>query len=345
MDILVPYSEVSDIIDYEKESEKYGSVSLLEIAMVNGEVYEVFPVALPEYITGKIYANCLLAVNEDLIQSLGVLDPREKVEKGNWIWSDFENSLSEYSYGSEEEKVYGIDFNQEYFLINAALSNGVRYISHETDDIVGGITSNATVEAIDWVRKLLNEKKDEIHATRGDYWQDSRRGFFYEGRSVLNLLDTSAVMTHVAYSENIEKFGVVPFPCGPSGTYGDWSCELVTAEGMVILKESGADSEDCAHLISALYEPLPGFETPDAYGEELLRNFFYDARDVDLMLNLYKGGQYFYWINKGRDFWTRASSNLDKSSGKEIVDKFSSILDKVVTDYILPNSDYILSHR
>lgn len=342
-ELLVPYSEVSEIIDYEHESGKYGNTALFQACMVGGEVYEVFPVALPGYVT-TLQAHSLFAVNEDIIHQNDLTDPREDVEKGDWNWQTFETRLNEYTIGTGEDKISGAWEYQQIFLENAVLNNGVRYLKEIDGVPQNGVLCKEAIDAIDWVKNLIKNSGSCLINNTGNYWAGRVDSPFFRNKVALALFDTEGISLYVTTSDAFSEFGIVPFPWGPAGEYGKPISNFDAVPGMSMLLNSDLEPEDRAVIISELFEPFDEYPTMESIADHLLQTAYYDKRDVDWMLSLYKDGQYFYWTVGNDAFWSNANDSLSRMSGTEIVETYGPKLDVTIEKYILPNYGYLSTH-
>jgi len=329
--ILYPLDGLIDYIDY-YDTSKYGTSGLLELGMVDGVPYVVTPMSWAGM--QMTYTYNIFAVNEMLVKKYNLNDPRDYVENGEWTFDTFYNVLPDYNIidGEFEAKAMNATWT---FTMDIAFMNGFDFAKQNSDGTYSAnMEDPKLVEALDWCSKLLVDRRDCIT-------------FNGHSEMVSNFINNETVLANTSFSHMVneitydaEDYGVVPFPCGPSGTYGEWrgACSGFDAFGIFI---NAKEPEMSAMILSELLEPLDGFTTEDemrAYASTV----FYDSRDVDFFIDNIKYIRNNYWTYGVFDKFANAK-DLCKvgKSGTEIIGKIGEATNALIEEYILPNYDLI----
>jgi len=329
--ILYPLDGLLDYIDY-YDSSKYGSAGLLELGMVDGVPYVVTPMSWAGM--QMTYTYNIFAVNEMLVKKYNLNDPRDYVENGEWTFDTFYNVLPDYNIDDGDFQATAMNATWT-FTMDIAFMNGFDFAKQNSDGTYSAnMEDTKLVEALDWCSKLLVDRRDCIT---------------FDGHSemVSNFINNKTVLANTSFTHLIhnisydaEDYGVVPFPCGPSGTYGQWSgaCSDFETFGIFI---NAKEPEMSAMILSELLEPLDGFTTEDemrAYASTV----FYDSRDVDFFLENTKYLRNNYWTYGVYDIFSNAKELCKVGkSGAEIIGKIGESTNAIIEEYILPNYDLI----
>lgn len=329
--VLHPLDVLRDYLDY-MDSSKFGSLGMLEMGMLNGVPYTVSPIAWP----GKqaSYAYNIFAVNENLISRYGKTDPRDFVENGNWTWATFSDILPEYQINDGSFSATAMNATW-MFTLEAAFMNGADYIA--VDDAgrpYSALDSVNITEALDWVSSLFTEKADCI-SFLGHYEMVDA---FINGTVVLAQTSFTHMINEMIY--DVDNYGVVPFPCGPRGTYGQWRSAFSDFDSMGIYVNAN-EPEAAAMIIDRMFEPFEGYETLSDI-EGYAYNIFYDRRDVELFTTYLQYARWNYWTVGVTDFFSNAKSLAIKgASSAEIISRYKESTDVKIEQYVFPNYEFI----
>ena len=332
--VLYPLDVLQDYLDY-MDADKFGSLGLLEMGMFNGVPYTVSPVAWP----GKqsSYAYNIFAVNEDLISRYGKTDPRDYVENGEWTWETFEKVIPDYQIddGTVQATAVNATWN---FVREAAFMNGADLIDvNSAGNPVSALDSPNIAEAIDWCSRLYTENRNYI-TFLGHYEMVDA---FVNGKIVLANTSFTHMINEMIY--DIDNYGVVPFPCGPRGTYGQWRSAFADFDSMGIYVNAN-EPENAAMIINRLFEPFEGYETTEDLAN-YASNIFYDRREVDIFISYLKYTRWNYWT-VGLDFFSNANSMAKSGkSSAEIVEKNKDAADVILEKYVFPNFEFIRQYE
>lgn len=336
---LYPYTELKDIVNYD-DSEKYGSAAVLEAAMVNSEPYILRPMSWPEKQPSVTF---VMVVNEGLIKSNSLTDPRELVEKKQWTWDKFEELLPVYTLDEGENTIYALNAYAYHWVKMAMFSNGVQLVDEIDGTVKTDIYSDKAIEALNWVKKLLTDYKDNL-LVKGYSWDDKWNNTtepLINGEALMTLTEFQRVFRDIAYK--VDDFGIVPFPCGPQGTYGKWAAILEGTEGFSILANAN-EPESAAQVVNAILEPFKGYEDREKLLDYYSESVLYDRRDAELFLDINKFAHYSYAQEGGDSFFNSAAGQILNKSSSEIVQQFGSQLEKVADEYIIPNYPFMKEH-
>lgn len=258
-------------------SGKWGTEAQVEYLNINGEYYGFYPGyhGLPFPAFGG-----LLYCNNTLLAQYGIR-PMEMIENGTWTWSEFEKILETVGGVPSKDGTCGMfidSYNPAYFLTSLILSNGGSLVTRDSDGrLVSNLGSKEAMEAYDFASGLTTKGLLTEYSTDEKYpmFYDNRLAFIFE-YSYCGTVDKDGFMYHDV------DFSILPCPCGPSGTYGDWSGYYGLADRYLCVPIT-ADMDIVDAILADLYEPL---------GEEP-----YEWRD-------YYTSQNFLYTDSANMFWT-----------------------------------------
>ena len=332
--VLYPLEGLRDRLDY-MNADKFGSLGLLEMGMVNGVPYTVSPVAWP----GKqsSYSYNIFAVNEDLVSKYGKTDPRDYVENGEWTWETFSNVIPDYQI--EEGSFTATAVNGGVFVREAAFMNGANFFEIDgSGRPVSALDSQNIAEAIDWCARLYTEDKDYISFLGFYEMVDA----FINGKVVLANTSFTHMINEMIY--DVDNYGVVPFPCGPRGTYGQWRTAFSDFDSMGIFVNA-KDPESAAMIIDRLFEPFEGYETEESLAQ-YASNIFYDSREVEIFITYLKYTRWNYWTVGLDEYFSNLDSmaRLGRSSA-EAIETYKGAADVILEKYVFPNYEFISQYQ
>ncbi|MDF2686528.1 MAG: extracellular solute-binding protein family 1 [Clostridia bacterium] len=336
---LYPLTDVKEFLNYEN-SEKFGSAKLLEMSMLNSIPYTVYAVSLPEKVEAAIVFS-IFVINENLIKNYNLTDPREFVEQGSWSFDKLTEILPTYHIKEGELEYKALGTTKDYFVKNAVLSNGVKYIQMVDDVISTDIYTDKAINAINYAKNVFDLYSDDL-MIEPNYWTKQVLNAFKRGELVMGMICTPEIQSDIATA--VDNFGIVPFPCGPDVEYGEWGADVMCAQGMSIFMNAESP-EYAATLIDECLSPIEGEETLEDRVSAAMRKTYFDERDAKIMMTLLNKARYNYWTVGGNDFWTNAGNAISKSTGAEIVQKYGASIEKVVEKYISTNYDYMSAHE
>jgi len=253
----------------------------------------------------------LTVVNEDLIASLGVTDPRDLYENGQWTWETFRDCLKQYFVQEGNEvKHYALSSGDFDFGSNYILSNGFRVAEKGADGNYksGLLNPNAL--------KAMEEAHDVYHGTLS--YTIDRTDDILEG-PISALLNSTAVMSVMHYAEYVPNrvakempnFGVLPWPSGPDVEPGFIATQHIVLERAIVIPRFSPNVEATAIVLNALYEPFEEYPNSDSIKDFLYNTFFFDRRDAEIYYDMFLNTQCSYftspacdtlggWLNNGQ---------------------------------------------
>lgn len=332
--LLTPMSEFPDTIDY-LHSVKYGYPAQLEAAMVSNEAYAICPTFWPMEEL-EVYSQ-VIVFNNGILQKLALPDLREIKENGKWYWDLFLETITEATHDEGGRTVKGFCCLQDYVTSLAMLSNGVRFVTLEGDSLGTDIYSSKCVQAIDFVQTLYRDYSDCIMTySTGSVWKIDD---FLNEDCVLQLVQGQYVSGGSLQYESRIDFGILPFPCGPEGSYGKWAHVIGAIFGFSI--PVTADLPDYAAVaLDSLFEPIEDYAELSKE-EYYALNVFRDPRDAKTYAEVASGGRYSYWPEGGTAFISRISSNLSSKSAAALLETYGPSYETVIEEYMMPNYEFI----
>ena len=335
--MLYPLTELKDYIDYE-DSEKFGVPGVLEAAMVNGVPYAVQPCY---WIGSQSNACFFVPYNIEMIKSQSLTDLHEYYENGTWTWDNFENTINSFD-NSSRENLYAFSAPVRGTAQLALYSNGVKYVEKINGEYRCDILEPYSVTAVEWVQKLYLDYSDKVNAEE-DYWDVST---FVHENTLMTIASGSAVSSgQIQYSADFE-FGIMPFPCGPDGNYGEWAQWIETINGFAIPAYSDTP-ESAASIISDLFEPLDGFGNTEGLKEYFNQYVFFSETDTEIYYAVSEFIRYRYWRGtyKADQLAFEIGNNYASKTAIEMLQSYERPMMLVIEDEIKPNyENYIYEH-
>ena len=315
------------------ETWKYGNANVLEGAMVKSVPYAVQPVQWPDWEPSGISS---MIYNMDMISELSLTDPHEFWENENWYWDTFEDTYLNVTTGLSEDE-WMLSASEYIFWYGLMYSNDVQFVSANADGeyVVNSMPQSiieAVQEGVDWY-----QNHRDIVNLYSEYWSHKD---YDNGLSVFTV---TGATTAVSASIDVTS-GLMPFPCGPSATYGTWRQAFDRIDGFGIPITS-PEPDIAAHVISELFEPLDEYlgVSLEEYYKEMMFN---TETDAEIYMELIKDVRYDYTFHGGSDLMRSVNNNFSSAikSGKaanEAAETFSNQILAIMTAYALPNYEYM----
>ena len=324
--MVIGMTELEKYIDFRNE-EKWGYRNMLE-----GVYYEdgLVPLLWPEV---SVSYSSPLVVNENLISSLGVEDPRDLLENGQWTWDKFDECLGLY-YVEEggEVKQYGLTAGLATFADMFILSNGSHFAEKDASGkyIPGFFTPNG-VKAMEAANSIYNGPNKRAIDTVGDVTQA-----LISGRTVLGSLGSDGIIGITGrISKEMDNFGILSWPCGPDVEPGYAAAMHSNIERCIAFSRMSAHPDVAATIINAVYEPFEGYETLDSIIELMTRNYFFDKRDSEVFYEMYFNSVYNYFHYNGMYGYMHEWFTSNKTPAEYIEGARSQIQERI-DQYVLP---------
>lgn len=334
---LVPasdYLEFVDLLNYEK----YGTPSIQECNSYKGDIYMLSP---QSWLYMQPSALDLMIFNMNLVSKYGKGDPGEHIENGTWTWDALEDVISDYYVNEGENVVYSIATRPFDLVKLLCIGNGVSFTYRDEDgNLCSDFGQPNMMEALDFYARVCREngEKFALNLLVDSDWDEVRDEFISE-TSMCCI--TAAWMLYEEIAYKVENYSVMPFPTGPSGEYGKWPSIVEGMAGFSVY--SGNDDPEIAfRLLDAICEPLDGYETEADRLAYLQTEVFYDDFDASVALNTHKNGTYSYWKGEIGSFqpdtlWREMARCFKDFTASEVLSKYKSQFDSVITEYMTPN--------
>ncbi|MBQ6809588.1 MAG: hypothetical protein IJP09_02625 [Clostridia bacterium] len=335
--IFLPITEFYDYIDY-RDSEKYGTLEYLEGIMYDGVLYGVSPQQWPGIDAVELFTN---VYNRDLFKENNLTDLHEYYEQGIWTWDTFENEyLAKVQIDANSEiPYYAFQTDQPDYFQSVFYANDCSFVERLDDGtVVPSIGNAAFVEAITWGQHIIREYGDITLFDSDTYANEE----YVRGEIFCGWLPSNQVITgNIAYEANFDS-GVMPLPCGPNATYGEWSQIIQGCFGCFI-PVTTSDMEGSAMIISELCEPLPGYEDPAIFYDMTFEN----QTDLEIFMKLSENCRYDYarvGDNKlGRSIAESFGKTLTKPDRSVTADieTYRRMMTTLAEDWIIPNYNMV----
>ena len=317
------------------DEEKWGSRFLLSPMMWNGALYGVVPVKHP--LKAENSPTGIIAINESMIKTLGLDDPRDHFENKTWTYSTFTDCLLNYAHTNNSGNfVYSFITSGDGWLYRtAAFSNGGELVTINEDGTYDmGLFSDNVLVALEQVYEWMTGPTGANILYVGSTVTEDNLN---EGNGVMSLIDSYQVLTgttSIAY--NLDDFGIVPFPSGPDVDPGSFKTSFESADFVIAIPISVDDPEQSALVLDAVYEPFEGYETKESILEYLTRNYFHDERDAAFFTSITEKDHTFYF-----DFLHGIQGQVMgmHSNSKTPVEYLDGIHDQhanLIEEYVLP---------
>lgn len=198
-DMLLPYDEflpdnadiLTDNVVFAKGTKFFGENYTIETAEKSSRGY-------------------YLGVNLDIINELGLENPIELYEKGEWTWDKFmelAKAATKDTNNDGENDTYGLSGVPYLVGLTTVASNGGQLINSErTVDFQGA----STLEALDFVKKMYVDEKIAYLADNDVYNWDGNNSAYTQGKSAMFLVESWQLNNGLEF-----EYSVVPFPQGP----------------------------------------------------------------------------------------------------------------------------------
>lgn len=317
------------------DEEKWGSRYLLSPMMWEGSLYGVLPAQHPLRVQNS--PSGIIAINEQMVKTLGYEDPRDHFEGGTWTYDTFTDCLLNFAHTNMSgEKVYSfITSNDGWFYRSSTLSNGGDIVTIKDDGTYDmGFYSPNVLVAFNQVYEWMTGPTGSNIMYCGSLDTEDNLN---NGNGVMALIDAYQILsgtTSVAY--NLEDFGIVPFPAGPDVDAKTFRTSFESADFIIAIPISVDDPEQSALILDAVYEPFEGYETRDSIIDYLSRNYFHDERDSEFFVSITDTEHIFYFdfIHgiQGQAMGMHSNSKTPAEYLDSIRDKHQSLIEQ----YVLP---------
>ncbi|HEY8499854.1 MAG TPA: extracellular solute-binding protein, partial [Clostridia bacterium] len=193
-------------------SDLFGEQIVLKPLEALGATYFFQEQGLPQ-------SGIFLGYNATMIEDLGLEDPQELYNKGQWTWEKFAEYAKAGTRDTDNDgriDIYGYGGVFTDFINGLVMNNGGSIAGSATE----GISSKPVVEVLEFINRLYNV---DISARpwNGDDWNDNLLAWsdgkvmFWTGQAWLNKQEIDAAANEGGTLPF--DFHIVPYPVGPSG--------------------------------------------------------------------------------------------------------------------------------
>ncbi len=331
--LLQALDSLKDYIDYEN-SEKFGSAGILEAAMINGVPYAVQPVQWVGYTNSFAY---FITYNRELFSQFAMPELHEYYENQTWTFETFENLFAMYEKVEDAELDFA-SIQRGFFTMASMLANGAQFCVYDGTEFSSDFTSDKTYNAIDWSLKLYNRYANITKFQDDAYeWE-----YFCDEKAMLMPVNTKTITQIVPYEADFE-FGVMPFPCGPDGVYGQWSNFAEGLRGFGISYFSDLP-EAAAIIINELCDPFDKISTDNGLADYYREQVFFTDLDTQIFLEVGKDIRPLYTAHGTAiyDFMTQVKG---AQSVAQLIQSHQGAIEALIMEHIRPNyENYIFEH-
>jgi hypothetical protein len=233
--------------------------------------------------------------------------------------------------------VSGLAASKVHILRSCLLGNKCNFINENPDgSFYCGYDSEAAIEAIAYTQKLEKDYKDYLYNSGNDL-SAGNWGFtapFNNGEATLLLTSFWNITGTIQYE--LKDFGLLPWPVGPYGEYGEWPAYYEDAV-VITIPVFAYDYEESAYITDAIFEGLDSYPTMDAIKGYYADQLFHDPRDADLFLSLGKNAQYSYWIDGGDSMVHTIAAGITSKSPAQLIQSTINSIQKCIDEQIMPN--------
>ncbi len=332
--VLHPLTQLREYINYEN-SEKFGSPGVLEAAMVDGVPYAVQPVQWPGFTNTFAF---YITYNRDLFKEYSMPDLHEYYENETWNFATYENLFSMYETMADED--LDLSYIQRgFFAMSAMIANGVKFCDYDGETFSSDFNSDKSYNAIDWSLKLYDRYKDIILFHDYAYGHDE-----FCDKKVMMMPTSSKTLTHyVPYKSDFE-FGVMPFPSGPDGVYGQWATFIESIRGFGISNFSDL-TEASAIILNDLCDPFPEVTTENGLQDYYREQIFFTDLDTQIFLEVGKDIRHVFYTVHGRAIYNFQSAITGATSVAQLIQTHEKPIEELIIKSVRPNYEkYIYEH-
>ena len=329
---LTPIEAVSDYINI-YDSDKWGESNAWEFMMCKGVMYGVVPFA---WVGNAPYVFYPIIYNADIVRSFGLGDLREYYETGEWSREKMLDIAVQCTDNTLASPIKGMAACLKHFIRSALLSNGTQFavFSDDLQSYSCGWVSDAGIEALDWVKSVIDNYDDyflNLTSTADDWGYTNN---FNDNEAAMLLTASNRVLDEISYK--VENFGLMPFPVGPYGTYGQWVGFYEGARNLCI-PAYAAYPEASAIVINEIFEPLAEYPDKAAIDDYYVKLVYSDPRDVQLLNVMSSNCKYSFWPDGGDAVLNKLYTDLPKSSPIELLESYGSLSDQCIVEQMIPS--------
>jgi hypothetical protein len=217
----------------------------------------------------------VLAFNMDLIKAADLENPQDLYDRGEWTWDKWREYLTALTQDTDEDgepDVYGYSGYWTHMLTNLLFSNGTGIAAGVEQTLL----SPATLEVFDYINTIYNTDKT-ARPWDGSNWEINNK-LYAEGLSGF-WIGADWIFNEQGNTELPFEVGVVPWPCGPHGSFEGNKHSQPQSNWYFITK----GVEDPRFVYDVLFDWINWYDGDLSVGEdtEWSRNMYMTERNYD----------------------------------------------------------------
>ena len=262
--LVLPISEFTTATDDINNEQRL----LTKLPAIGGGEYSFYPPFVS--IFGMYY-------NRELVKRLGVKDPQELFEAGQWNWETFLDLAKQATRDTDNDGVIDV-YGYSGWAADAArhfgVANGVLFVN---EDLTLGMDDPRMIEALEFVNRLYNV--ENVVKVKTGNKMDWTEGNTFKDGDVLMALNFDWNLDNLTF-----EVGVVPNPPGPQSD-GKYTFANTTQNGWFMLK--GVKDPQIVYSIFEQSYDIPS--TAEYEAQDWLESRFQTEKDIEIALNHING--------------------------------------------------------
>lgn len=264
-----------------------------------------------------------MAYNKTMLDELGLEDPQELYEKGEWTWEKFAElakAATKDNDGDGTTDVYGYGSVWTYTLPQFVLSNGGTIAGTLTE----GLSTTPVVEALEFINRLYNVDKSARPWNADDWndnlnaWADGKVAFWGTQHWV-----------QASFPDTTYTIHLVPYPQGPSG---DGSVMSSTVGSWYMIPVGVKDPDKVYKIMEEYWNWYDG-DTSYRDDTEWAEGCFQSEKDFEILVDISQKTTLDLWNGIGFDFGTEISGIMDGSmTVSQAVESKKQVLQDLLDD-------------
>jgi hypothetical protein len=238
--------------------------------VTDGELYGLDFLSWPNR---KTYPDQCLFFNKTLIAELGLPNPYDLYDQGQWTWDNFRQILKDSTRdvdGDGNADIYGITCVGDLLEFSALYSNGAHTFEIKNGKYEFDMARPATYNALNFTANIRNVDKTFLSFPDGSHWGMPLDTFKGHG--------TVFFMRDVIYFQDVKdndhEFGMISFPKGPDLGSVPYPTAAWNGDTQVQgIFKIGNDVEKAAFIFNRITEPLGDYAVDD-WKDYAFRNHF-----------------------------------------------------------------------
>lgn len=319
-DLLFPLNEIGTI---DLSDTKWGPEKFRSYGIWNGNAYGFFSYDW-EFVPQ--FEGCLL-FNNELIKLLGMQNPYEMQDRGDWNWKNFKDELILGTQTVDEVAITGLQMGSLGRVAKSAIfSNGVQIVTERDGKYVFGYDSPEAYAALDYLKDLLNLKVARVSGTTEDF-SVAKKSVYFGCESWIGTVHADGWPN--LPSVQLEDYGFMNFPYGPNGNKDTVSSYVHVGRRLnFVVGVSENDVEDIGMVLDYVFSPLDDSEH-EAWKKMSKKSVFHHTEGYENFVHMTENANYDYSAEMF-DVRTKVESALEKackgSTPSEAIDSIKELV-------------------